>query len=688
MKQIAATPGLRVHGIDKAIFKLTAAVGLINHHDSVTGTSKQHVADDYKKILSAGLTEAEKYLTYAVGRMQKSETGDFVPSFSVCRMVNETVCASTQNMKTGDSVLVMMYNPLPRADNQQVSLYFSDIVGDEQVGVSVKELGKKDSDEGRYLSSDLIPTSTASPNPAKSAFTLIFNADNVPAMGFSAYLIRVVDLKNEKPSSEDKEIVLSRKSKKTACLEDAAGTEGRLSVEVTDDVLRASNGIISVTFNRATGRLTAMTRGDKTVSLQNDIRYYQSFGPHVPDFPTDFKDDRDPHLQNLVPHPDLAVDVKSFQPSGAYIFRPHRPNEEPTSVCDSTDGIVELSVVRGHKIIEIQQKFSSWVTQIIRLRDEAIVLEFENTVGPIPDTLRIGKEVITRFDTNLHTGGHGQNVFYTDSNGREFMERKYNYRPTWDLQVFEPVAGNYYPMSTAMYIKDEKAQVQLSILPDRSLGAASLANGQMEVMIHRRLFFDDFRGVGEPLDETDGGIEPYPTWKRIGDGIVVTGKQYLLLSDLSDGIKELRVTMDKIYLPFTSFYSSQVIDVRKNVLDSKLGMDLPVNVHVVSLERLPENKLLLRLGHQFAVEEDSILSQNIEVDVAELLSAFKPVGIIETTLSANQDKATQQKEKIQWKYSLNNKVIKNNLLARLDGVDGFKVTLQPMQIRTFIVDLL
>lgn len=690
LKQIASTPGLRVHGVDKAIFKLTAAVGLINHHDAVTGTSKQHVADDYTKILSAALTEAEKYLSFAVGRMQADDDGNKIPSFSVCRMANESVCDSTQKMKTGDSVMVLMYNPLPRADNQQVSLFFSDVVGNDQIDVSVKELGRREGDDGKYLASDLIPTSSGSPNPNKAPYTLIFNADNVPAMGFTAYLVRVVDRSSK--ALDEKEIVFARKTKKSSRLEEAAGTEGHLSVEVTDEILRASNGIISVTFNRATGRLASLSRGDKTISLQNEIRYYQSFGPHVPNFPTDFKDDRDPHLQNLEPHPELAVDFNSFQPSGAYIFRPHRPNEEPTSVCesadqDSTDCVVELTVVRGHKVIEIEQKFSSWVTQVVRLRDEAILLEFENTIGPIPDTKRIGKEIITRFDTNLHTGGHGQNVFYTDSNGREFMERKYNFRPTWDLKVFEPISGNYYPLSTSMFIKDEKANVQLSILPDRSLGAASLTNGQMEIMVHRRLFFDDFRGVGEPLDETDGGIEPYPTWKRIGNGIVVTGKQYVLLSDINDGMKELRTAMDKIYLPFASFFGPNVNDIRKNALNAKLGVDLPVNVHIVSLEKLPENKLLLRLGHQFAVNEDAVLSQPVDVDVAELLSSYKPISMVETTLSANQDKATQQKDKIQWQYSLESKVVKNNLQARLNGVEGLKVTLQPMQIRTFVVSL-
>ena len=102
LKQIAATPGVQVHGIDKAIFKLTAAVGLINHHDAVTGTSKQHVADDYKKILSSALTEAEHFLSYAVGRIHTDRESEKMPQISVCRLVNETVCDTTQQLKAGD----------------------------------------------------------------------------------------------------------------------------------------------------------------------------------------------------------------------------------------------------------------------------------------------------------------------------------------------------------------------------------------------------------------------------------------------------------------------------------------------------------------------------------------------------------------------------------------------------------
>jgi hypothetical protein len=114
-----------------------------------------------------------------------------------------------------------------------------------------------------------------------------------------------------------------------------------------------------------------------------------------------------------------------------------------------------------------------------------------------------GKEIISRISTNISSQGY----LFTDSNGREMQTRLINHRPSWYYNVTEPVSGNYYPVNAAAYIKDSSAQ--LTVLVDRSEGAASLASGQLELMVHRRLLYDDSRGVGEPLNETIG-ITPYP----------------------------------------------------------------------------------------------------------------------------------------------------------------------------------
>jgi hypothetical protein len=126
-------------------------------------------------------------------------------------------------------------------------------------------------------------------------------------------------------------------------------------------------------------------------------------------------------------------------------------------------------------------------------------------VGPIPvNDDNLGKEVVSDFESSLFSGKPGANEFFTDANGREFQKRILNYRPTWSLEVNEPIAGNYYPVTTGMYLRDEKAGLQLSVLGDRAQAAASLRPGELEFMVHRRLLADDNRGVNEALNETTG----------------------------------------------------------------------------------------------------------------------------------------------------------------------------------------
>ena len=53
--------------------------------------------------------------------------------------------------------------------------------------------------------------------------------------------------------------------------------------------------------------------------------------------------------------------------------------------------------------------------------------------------------------------------------------------------------------------KQGAAGEQLALVTDRAQGGASLAPGEMEVMVHRRTLRDDQRGVGEPISETECG---------------------------------------------------------------------------------------------------------------------------------------------------------------------------------------
>lgn len=110
-------------------------------------------------------------------------------------------------------------------------------------------------------------------------------------------------------------------------------------------------------------------------------------------------------------------------------------------------------------------------------------------------------------------------VFYTDSNGLAMQKRKLNYRPTWDLQLTanQNITANYYPINSAIAIIED--DWQLTVMNSRAQGGSVIKNGRIELMQNRRINRDDWRGMGEPLNETDSS----------GDGISVPATYYVQL---------------------------------------------------------------------------------------------------------------------------------------------------------------
>ena len=51
---------------NEGLDKFREAMGILQHHDAVTGTEKQHVADDYSRILSNSMSDGEKISTDAL----------------------------------------------------------------------------------------------------------------------------------------------------------------------------------------------------------------------------------------------------------------------------------------------------------------------------------------------------------------------------------------------------------------------------------------------------------------------------------------------------------------------------------------------------------------------------------------------------------------------------------------------
>jgi len=108
-------------------------------------------------------------------------------------------------------------------------------------------------------------------------------------------------------------------------------------------------------------------------------------------------------------------------------------------------------------------------------------IEISAKIGP----LGWDQEVVSRFVTNIANN----NIFYTDNNGLELQERINlpDGRPG-DHDDGVRIGGNYYPAVSRAIIQNTNNNVQLAVVTQSTQGAASLSNGQLEIMLHRFSF--------------------------------------------------------------------------------------------------------------------------------------------------------------------------------------------------------
>jgi lysosomal alpha-mannosidase len=358
--------------------------------------------------------------------------------------------------------------------------------------------------------------------------------------------------------------------------------------------------------------------------------------------------------------------IPELQSSGAYIFR---PNGDP--ICFS---VKEFYVTQGKQFSEINQIYNSFISQTIRLYNDANYLEFNWQVGPIDILDGNGKEIIIKFATDLNTNS----LFYTDSNGREILERKRDYRPSWpNFNQTEPIAGNYYPINSRIFIRDKSDDRQLTLVTDRTHGGSSVKDGELEIMLHRRLSNDDSLGLNEPLNEIGSD--------RLG--LIAKGKFYLFLNSTSKSARLHREMSHRVntqpLLTFSQIKNQTDIEFIKQLNHIKiLNGSLPSNVHLLTLmhdfKDQNTNTLIIRLEHFYELNEDQVLSEPVTFNLRYLFNgSFNLLNIEELSLGANMN-ANELIKRLKFNSDTNLKP-KNSK----DIQDKFQVTLNPMEIKTY-----
>ncbi|XP_053694119.1 lysosomal alpha-mannosidase isoform X2 [Sabethes cyaneus] len=671
-KQLTALAPNKENHFTAHLNVLREAMGVMQHHDAVTGTEKQHVANDYSRMLHRAIEACGANTKVALNQMvdpaQKKQVfsrknfhgieREFTFEFDTCHWLNISKCEISEGK---DSFMVTLYNPLAHSGYQYVRLPVS---GNKYI---VKDY------RGVETPSQMvsIPDTVQNLNYRFSNATqeLVFLANELPPLGYKSYFVsRVIETVDD--------FTRKHRSPSMVTLHPANGPKQWHSEEVV-----IGNKYLNVSFD-SNGFLSTITAHGGSHRLRQTFVYYEgAIGNNV-------------EWRN--------------RSSGAYIFR---PNGTEKYVSDS----VLLRVFKGNVVQEVHQVFNEWISQVVRVYADENHVEFEWLVGPIPVEDGIGKEVVSRFYTAAQSNG----VFWTDSNGREMIKRTRNHRDTWNLQLEEPVAGNYYPVTTKIALEDEN--IRLAVLTDRAQGGSSLQDGSLELMVHRRLLHDDAFGVEEALDEN-----------AYGKGLVARGKHYVIFGSKQTTSPTLqareRFLQNQILLPTwvflsdTTNYKYEEWQKRFNNIYSALSLSLPLNVNLMTFEPWKENCLLVRFEHLLEKNEDPLYSKPVRFNLQDIFRSFSIEEISETTLAANQWKEDSKRLKfkpdpayIQQQQQEQQQVTKAGLFGGVplkptttattqsdvetkqtteanDGLlnvsnEGYEIVLGPMQIRTFVLQL-
>lgn len=292
---------------------LREVMGIMQHHDAVSGTEKQHVANDYARLLQIGIDRCSENIEEALNQLtidtvssgMKRDDGldaDFRFEFNICPDLNISSCNITEN---SEKFMVTLYNPLahstfqyvriPVADGEYEIMDYRNVTVDSQV-VSIPE-----------------EIQSLSYRQSNALSELVFMANELPPLGYKSYFVQ---RKSRSEAKREPEVLLVQ-------------NDGMMNdePEKNDDdeptgPFEIENRFLKLSFDE-NGLLSSVAAGDVQVKVQQNFYLYQGFNG----------------------------DNKEFKnrSSGAYIFR---PNDTAAQLITSR---ADVKVVRGDIVQEVHQ---------------------------------------------------------------------------------------------------------------------------------------------------------------------------------------------------------------------------------------------------------------------------------------------------------------------------------------------
>ena len=329
--------------------------------------------------------------------------------------------------------------------------------------------------------------------------------------------------------------------------------------------------------------------------------------------------------------------------------------------------------------------------------------------GPFDISHHLDQNVILRFDTSIKSGTR----MLTDSNGLEWIARERDQRPwqagSW-YNAQEPVSSNYYPATLAAVLpttglaKGQRGP-SLALVVGSAQGAASMADGSLELMINR--------AVLDP-SKTSG-----PNCDNSTDNHLVTVHHVLMLADTGDDMgaemaASIRPVAAAMANPVVLFSAGGVNASNPCPPISPVDVSLPPQLELLSLQMLPPGMnisliddpgtqyntttghypappvtsavMLLRIRHLYAVGDggsDSSLGKPVTIDLSKLFAPYWTItDAVEMTLSASMTLEERSKNVLHWRQAVAEAVPQDS--EEVLVTDTLRATtISPMEVRTW-----
>nr|XP_003461910.1 epididymis-specific alpha-mannosidase [Cavia porcellus] len=380
--------------------------------------------------------------------------------------------------------------------------------------------------------------------------------------------------------------------------------------------------------------------------------------------------------------------------SDNYLFA---PNETAVPAWEA----VGLEVVAGELVTEIRQRFyrdatAQAYTYAIHSRLAHVSqgpgaellchrIEQEYRVGP----LELNREAVLRTSSDLDS----QQVLYSDNNGYQMHRRPYR------AYESNTIARNYYPMVQSAFIEDSRSR--LVLLSERAHGVSSPGSGQVEVMLHRRLWNNLAWDLNYNLTLNDTSIVHPVLWLLLGSQAVTTA-----LHPQSALALQHRPVVLLRELPGRGTRAKGPAS-RPQAPQQQAAVTLPPNLHLQILSipgwnyssshsehmralrtshrgqaQADLRRVLLRLHHLYEAGEDPVLSQPVTVNLEAVLRGLGAVAAVqERSLTGTWDVHTMQR----WSWRTKPGRQTGRPASHSWPPSNHKVTVHPKEILTFFV---